>query len=165
MSARTIMLVVSIVSSGLAAGLLFGWLVSVIPGTRRVGDRTYVETMQTINVAIINPAFLIPFMLTPLFLGAAAFAQYRAGNVNRAWMLGAAAGTYLVGVLGVTIGRNIPLNDALDAFDLGGATDRDVADQRRSYEGPWNRWHAVRTVASVAVLALVAATPLMSEGD
>lgn len=165
MSARTILLVISIVSSGLAAGLLFGWLVSVIPGTRRVGDRTYVETMQTINVAIINPAFLVPFMLTPLFLGIAAVAQYRAGNVRRAWMLGSAAGTYLVGVLGVTIGRNIPLNDALDAVDLVGASDDAVAAERRSYERPWNRWHAVRTVASIAVLALAAATPALSEGD
>ncbi len=165
MTLRTTLLVVSIVSSGLAAGLLFGWLVSVIPGTRRVGDRTYVETMQTINVAIINPAFLIPFMLTPLFLGAAAVAQYRAGNAGRAWTLGAAAVTYLVGVLGVTIGRNIPLNDALDAFDLAAASEGEISAERRSYERPWNRWHAIRTMASIAVLGLAAATPLLSEGD
>jgi hypothetical protein len=31
--------------TGLVAGLLYGWTFSVIPGTTRVGDRTYVETM------------------------------------------------------------------------------------------------------------------------
>jgi len=165
MNAPTILLVVSIVSSGLAAGVLFGWLVSVIPGTRRVGDRTYVETMQAINVAIINPAFLVPFMLTPLLLAVAAIAQYRAGNVGRAWTLGAAAATYAVGVLGVTIGRNIPLNDALDAFDLDAASDAEVAEERRSYEQPWNQWHAARTLASTVAFSLAVVAPVLAEGD
>ncbi len=33
MSGRTIMLVTSVLSTGLMAGLFFGWAVSVIPGT------------------------------------------------------------------------------------------------------------------------------------
>ena len=45
---------------------------SVIPGTRRVAATNYVDTMQPINRAIINPAFIIPFMGIPVVLGRAA---------------------------------------------------------------------------------------------
>ena len=89
--------------------------------TLKVGDHTYVETMQDINRAIINPAFIVPFMGVPLALGAASVLHFRTGDTRRGWLLASATGTYLVGVLGVTIRGNIPLNDALDAFDLPAA--------------------------------------------
>jgi uncharacterized membrane protein len=49
MSVRTLLLVASVLSSGLMAGLFFGWAVSVIPGTKLVDDRSYLATMQNIN--------------------------------------------------------------------------------------------------------------------
>lgn len=108
MSANTLLLGTSIIGIGLVAGLLYGWTFSVIPGTTQVGDRTYVETMQRINRTIINPAFIIPFMGTPLALTAASVLHLRSGDAQRGWLLAGATGTYLVGVLGVTIGGNIP---------------------------------------------------------
>ncbi len=80
-----------------------------------MSDTEYVSTMQSINRAIINPAFVIPFIATPAILGGAALLEFRAGNSRRAWCLIAAAATYTVGVIGVTAGGNIPLNNALDA--------------------------------------------------
>jgi uncharacterized membrane protein len=163
MSARTVLVVTSIVSSGLMAGLFFGWQVSVIPGTRRIGDRNYVETMQQINIAIVNPAFVIPFIATPFLLAGAGIVEYRAGNQRRGLTLGSAAAIYVVGLLGVTVGANIPLNKSLDAFDLGDATDSAVADERAGYEGPWNRWHGVRTTASVVASTVAASAALIAE--
>ena len=60
MNANNTLLITGVIGTGLVAGLLYGWAVSVIPGTTRVGDHTYVETMQDINRAIINPAFIVP---------------------------------------------------------------------------------------------------------
>lgn len=158
-------LVTSILSAGLIGGLLFGWTVSVIPGLKGVGDRTYVSTMQSINVRIVNPAFIIPFMLTPVLLAGAAALEFRAGNPRRGWLLVAAATTYLLGVLAVTIGGNIPLNNALDSFDLDAATRSQTAERRSSYEGPWNRWHMVRTLASCVAFALATSSAIVSEVD
>jgi uncharacterized membrane protein len=160
MSPRIIVSISAVLVVGLMAGLLFGWLVSVIPGTSMVEDRTYVRTMQRINVAIINPAFLLPFLLAPALLGLAAVLEYRAGNRRRGSALGAASVVYLLGVLGVTIGGNIPLNNQLDAFELAAATDTAVAQQRTSYEGPWNRWHGIRTAAA-AIAFMVATSALL----
>ncbi len=164
-SNTNLLLVMPIVSTGLAAGLLYGWLVSVIPGTRRVSDRTYVETMQSINLAIINPAFVVVYFLSPVLLAAAAAWQVQIGNHRRALLLGVAAGVYLVGVVGVTVGGNVPLNNELDRFDAVRSTDQQVVDRRRAYETRWNTWHVVRTLSSVAAFALAAAAPTVAEGD
>ncbi len=165
MSVRLVLLIVSLVSAGLMAGLFFGWSVSVIPGLRRVDDRSYVQTMQSINVAIVNPVFVIPFFVTPMFLAAAAIAEYRVGNTRRAWVLGVAAATYLFGVLGVTVGGNIPLNDQLDAFDLPSSQSESLRTARADYEQPWNRWHTVRTVLSVVTFAIAAVAATIATED
>ena len=165
MDLKTALLGGGIVTTGLMSGLLYGWSVSVIPGTRRVSAGNYVDTMQHINRAIINPAFVVPFMGIPLVLGGAAVMQFRAGDHRRGWLLTGATATYLVGVLGVTIGGNVPLNDALDAFDLRGSTSDAIERRRTTYERPWNRWHHLRTVASVGSFALAAAAALVAADD
>ncbi len=86
--------------------------------------------------------------------------EYRAGNQRRAWLLGVAAATYVAGVLGVTAGGNIPLNNTLDAFDLNTTTTSEATTQRTSYKGPWNRWHLARTIASGVSFALAVAGAL-----
>lgn len=165
MNLDQLLLGTGVVATGLMSGLLYGWTVSVIPGTRRVAADHYVDTMQQINRAIINPAFLVPFLGVPAVLGAAAYVQFRTGDHRRAWLLAGAAATYAVGVLGVTMGRNVPLNDALDAFDLQGAGGDAIEQRRTTYETPWNRWHRLRTAASVASFALASAAALVAADD
>ena len=155
----------SIVATGLMAGLWYAWTVSVIPGTRRIPDTTYITTMQNINKAIINPAFIIPFMGIPVLLAGAAIVQFRAGDYRRGWLLTAAGATYIVGVLGVTIGGNVPLNDALEAFDLAGSDEQAIATRRDTYETPWNRWHYLRTAANIGSFVLASAAAIASVDD
>ncbi len=162
MDTKTLLLGTSIVATGLMSGLWYGWTVSVIPGTRRVGDENYVETMQQINRAIINPAFVIPFIGIPVVIGAAAVLQFRSGDARRGWLLAGAAGAYVIGVLGVTIGGNVPLNDALDAFDLEGSDEEAIGARRDSYETPWNRWHYVRTLGNLVSLGLASVAALVA---
>ena len=162
MDFTTVLLGLSIVATGLMSGLWYGWAVSVIPGTRRVADANYIDTMQHINRAIINPAFIVPFVGIPIVIGIAAVLQFRAGDGRRGWLLVGAAVTYLVGVLGVTAGRNVPLNDALDAFDLEGSDVEAVRTRRQTYEGPWNRWHYVRTGANLVSFVLASAAALVT---
>lgn len=106
---------------------------------------------------------------SPVLLGAAAFAQFRAGDQRRGAVLTASAVTYLIGVFGVTAARNVPLNDALDAldaldaFDLEAMTADQIEHRRASYEGPWNRWNTVRAIANVAAFALATTAAVLSE--
>lgn len=163
MSAEKITLVGALLFSGIISGLFVAWAVSVIPGTKLVDDRSYVTTMQQINRAIINPAFLLSFLLPPFVLVASAVVFGRAGMQRRSWLLAASAATYLAGVLGVTAARNIPLNNQLESFDLEQATAAAIARQRADYEDPWNRWNAVRTGAAVASFAFVVVAAVLDE--
>lgn len=162
MTTEHVALVAGLVSTALASGTFYGWRVSVIPGTRQVDDHTYIHTMQHINLRIINPGFLVPFLVTPLLLGVAAVLSYRSGNTGRSVTLGVAAVLYVAGVLGVTAGRNVPLNNSLAALDVDASSATELASARRAYEQPWNRWHAVRTAAGVVAFAIAAAAPLVS---
>ena len=159
---NTVLLGVSMIATGLMSGLWYGWVVSVIPGTRRVSDATYVDIMQRINRAILNPAFLVAFMGIPVLLVVAAILQFRAGDARRGWLVGSAAVVYAIGVFGVTASRNVPLNDDLDAFDLEAADPSAVQVRRQTYEDPWNRWHYVRTVANLAAFVLVSTAALVA---
>ncbi len=152
----------SVIATGLMSGLWYGWTVSVIPGTRRVADANYVDTMQNINKAIINPAFIIPFMGIPIVLGVAAILQFRAGDSRRGWLLAGATATYVVGVLGVTIGGNVPLNDALETFNLAGSDEQAIGTRRQTYETPWNRWHYLRTAANIGAFVLASTAAVVT---
>lgn len=157
MSIETIAVVAAVVISGLIAGFFWGWQHSSVPGLRKVADPTYVEAMQNINAAILNPVFLMAFTGSLLVLAGASVLSWQAGDTRRAWWLGAAAATYAVGVFGVTAAGNVPLNDRLRDFDAASATPEQIAEARHAYEGPWNRLHAVRSLLGVLVLTLAAA--------
>lgn len=158
---KDLSLFTAILFSGMIGGLMFGWTVSILPGLRKVSDLTYVSTMQTINREIINPGFTIPFTITPVVLAVAAFVHFRSGQTRRGWLLASACATYVIGVIVVTVGGNIPLNNTLDEFDISAATSDALSAQRADYEGPWNAWHYARTSASMVALALSAAAALV----
>ena len=74
--------------AGLQAGTYYTWASGVMPGLARTDDRTFVEAMQQINVAIVNPVFLLSFLGAPLVAGAAIVV---ASPSARAWAVAGAA--------------------------------------------------------------------------
>lgn len=141
---------------GVVAGFFYGWQVSAMRGLRVVPDRTYVTTMQSVNRAILNPYFLLPFVGAVLLLSAATVVAFAGGHLARGWWLLAASVSYGVGTFGVTVAGNVPLNDALARFDLAAAEDEEVSKRRDAYEGPWNRLHRLRTVANLVAFTCAA---------
>lgn len=146
-SIKSFTLFVAVALTGLSAGLFYAWAVSVIPGTRKIIDITYLESMQSINRAILNPAFFLVFIGSPLALAISTIQQFNAGKSF--WMLLAATLFYLVGTFGVTAFGNVPLNDALDALNLAELSENKLTAFRKSYEQKWNRLHFIRTVFAV----------------
>ena len=165
MQATNLLLIASLIATGLMAGLFYGWVVSVIPGTTRIDDADYVNVMQHINREILAPRFLVAFMGIPLLLVATAVAHFRSGDQRRGTLVAIAAAVYLIGVFGVTAARNVPLNDSLDDFSLSTASPQEIAERRSSYERPWNRWNAVRAAANAAAFGLLAVAAVVSEAD
>lgn len=146
--------------TALSAGLFFAYACSVSPGLERLPDTGYIVAMQSINRAIQNPVFFTVFLGPLLLLPLSAYLCYAQPVPVRFGLLLAAAAIYYAGVFGVTVAGNVPLNDALEAFDLRSASVGEAAAQRARFESAWNRLNLVRTLASVLVAALSAAACL-----
>lgn len=125
-----------------------------MPGFARLKDKEFVAAMQLCNRAIQNPVFFAAFFGALVFLVIATVLHY--DQSPRFWLLLAATLIYITGVFGVTVAGNVPLNNALDRFDLEAANNEEIARQRASFERRWNYLNTIRTVSSTLVVVLVA---------
>jgi uncharacterized membrane protein len=145
-----VVLVAALVAAGLIAGLFYAYACSVMPGLARGDDKTFVEAMRGINVAIINPVFMLTFLGAPLLAGVAVFLNL--GSRSLPWVI--AGFVCLVAMLLITGALNIPLNNALEN---GGD---DYAAVRARFETAWVRWNVLRTLASTAGFGCLVAAVL-----
>lgn len=156
----TVSLVVATLTTGLTAGLLYGFAHTVMPGLARVDDRTFVAAFQSVDRVIVNPWFLVGYLGGPVFTLLAVPAHL--GPEHRAslpWLATALALHLLV--LGVTARVHLPLNRALHNTPPDSSA-ADLATARGRFEGRWTRWNVFRTVAAVAAFACLAAALLRS---
>ena len=124
---QSITLIAATITTGLVAGLLGAFACAVMPALRGTDDRTFVDVMQRINVAIINPAFMTAFVGGLAFTIAATVAHV--GEDERSVLPWIIAGVILyVVVLVITGVVNVPLNDELTA---AGDPGRDRRPRRR----------------------------------
>ncbi|MYT69633.1 MULTISPECIES: anthrone oxygenase family protein [unclassified Streptomyces] len=141
-------LIVATLITGLMAGLFAAFAYSVMPGLARSSDRTFVEAMQNINKAILNPVFMLPFLAAIPLLGLGVFLAWRGhGRAALPWLI-AALVLYLLAFL-VTSGLNVPLNDQLAT---AGSPDhiKDPAAVRANFESTWTAWNIVRALLHTA---------------
>jgi uncharacterized membrane protein len=145
------LLIAATVTSGLAAGLLYGFACAVMPGLSNVDDTAFVAVMQSVNRSILNPWFLMTFIGAPLLIIASVVGRFVTGGSGPWWPIITALILAMVSVL-ITVTVNVPLNNALDA-----AGSVDPAAVREAFEGRWVSWNIARTVMSTAAFAFLAA--------
>jgi uncharacterized membrane protein len=109
---------------GLVAGVFFAFSSFVMPALKRLPPAHGIAAMQSINKLAVTPAFM-----TALFAGSA---------------------LYLVGAIGVTIARNVPLNDRLATLHPQGP---DAAGRWDEYVTKWTAWNHVRASAALTAAA------------
>lgn len=148
----TVVLVAALVAAGLIAGLFYAYACSVMPGIGRADDRTFVEAMRGINVAIINPVFMVTFLGAPLLAGVAMVVS------PGPWPWVIAGFGCLAAMIVITAVVSIPLNNALDR---GGD---DYAAVRAAFETVWVRWNVLRAVVSTAGFGCLVAAVLTRRG-
>lgn len=165
MSAPNIILLITALSTALITGLWYAYSCSVNGGLGKLPDKEYLSAMQSINRVILNPVFFATFMGTLLLLPLSAWLNYRQQDSTRFILLLAASILYAVGVFGVTILGNVPLNNALDAFPINTASAQDIINQRTAFEKPWNKLHAIRTIVSFIALILVVLACMNNNGQ
>jgi len=153
-SPKSILLIASLLISGLNAGFYYAWQVSVIPGTKKISNSAFLETMQSINRAILNPAFFAIFLGGLLLLIWLTIQLY--GDGRSFYLSLIALALYAFGTLGITVGGNVPLNNMLDAVNLENLDVYTAKQLRHQFEGKWNRLHLMRTLFAVLSFLMLA---------
>ena len=151
---ENIILVLAGTLTALVTGLFYGYSVSVNGGLHRLNDSEYVKAMQSINVVIQNPLFFVSFIGPVILLPLAAFLQRDANPMQFALLL-ASSVIYIAGSFGLTMVGNVPLNERLAKFNASKSSGNEIAQARAGFEKPWNRLHAIRTIASIAASVLI----------
>ena len=145
---------ITMLGCGLMAGLFFAFSISVMNGLARRPPAEGMAAMQAINVAIVNPVFLVVFLGTPLAcLLVAVLALLQWPDPGSLTLL-AGSLTYIAGGFLVTMFINVPMNNRLMALS---ASSPESADYWKDYLRRWTAWNHLRTIASLAALGLLAA--------
>lgn len=136
---------------GLVGGVFFAFSTFVMNALARLQPRDGIVAMQSINIAAINPLFMVALFGTGaacLFVAVSSlFGWQRPDAVYL--LIGSLL--YLIGTVLVTIAFNVPLNDALATVKPDGA---DGANVWARYLTSWTIWNHVRTIAALVAAAL-----------
>ena len=145
---------ITVLFSGLVAGLLFSYSCSVNLGLHHLTDIEYIKTMQAINVEIQNIYFFIVFMGLLLLLPASTWLSCSANKKATFYLMLIATLLYFIGVFGVTMFGNVPLNNLLAKINLANTSEETLSTFRNHFESNWTQYHLIRTSASIVSFLL-----------
>ncbi|POH72721.1 anthrone oxygenase family protein [Arthrobacter glacialis] len=139
--------------AGIAAGVYLAFPALVMPALRIVPARTAVAAMQQINISAMRGPFMVVF-----FGGAAAAAtivvsELVSGAVAEEGPVRIVGAGLALAAVGITIVRNVPLNDQLARITPDSP---DIADRWRSFERSWSIANHARAFASIAATVILA---------
>jgi uncharacterized membrane protein len=142
--------------TGLIAGLFYSYSCSVNLGVSKLSDLEYLKAMKSINKEILNPWFFLSFTGSFVVIPLTTWLYYQSnGPDTSCYLLLGASIVYMVGVFGLTIVGNVPLNNSLDRLELGRVTQQEIKAKRFDFEIPWNRFHFIRMLANVVAFAIL----------
>jgi uncharacterized membrane protein len=145
----------SLVCTGLTGGVYLAFSAIVMPALRTQPAKDAIATMQRINVGAIRPPFMIVFFGGAVASGTLAIMEFASGTLNVPSLARIAGAVLALTSFGITIVRNVPLNNALAAMGSS-ATDSQTTWKR--FDGPWSTANLVRGIAAIAATTLLAAS-------
>ncbi len=136
--------------TGLLAGSFFAFSSFLLPALRRLAAEAGIAAMQSIVASIKRPLFLGVFFATATLAGLLGIAApLRWSEPGSAWLL-AGSLIFLNGAFGVTLMRNVPLNNKLAQVAPDSAAGWRLW---KDYLVEWTMWNHVRTISALAAAA------------
>lgn len=143
---------VAALGCGLVGGVFFAFSSFVMKALGRLQSAQGVAAMQSINIVVINPVFMLAFLGTAVVCAVVAVTALLTWNRPGAGYLLAGSLLYIAGTFLVTMIFNVPRNNALAAVDPASAAGAGVW---AGYLTGWTAWNHVRTVAALAAAGLL----------
>ena len=145
-----ILYILIILQLGLTSGLLFIFSNAVNPGLARLEEEEYYRAMKFINLVILNPIFFFIFIGPVITMPVLTYMSRNDSNSFAAILISTIL--YFLGVLLITILKNVPLNNKLEKLNSNEFDGVDLW-----YKKPWNFWHNIRTLFSIASFVILSA--------
>ncbi len=164
MKTETIILASAILLTGLMAGIFFTWSNAVKPGIGKLSDLEYLRSLQSMNRVILNKAFIGIFLGAIIAVALVPIFHFKIAPNSIFWLLLLAPVTYWIGVFGVTVFGNIPLNEILDKINLESITSEEIKALRTSIEVKWNNLNLIRSISSgITFLLLIVSSQFLNK--
>src|SRR5215510_6262323 len=144
---------IAAIGSGIVAGVFFAFSSFVMAALARISPPQAVAAMNSINITVINPGFMIAFVGTAVLCLAVGVRSAFTWNDGGAGLIFLASLVYLLGCFGVTMLLNVPLNDQLASITGPAAA---TAFWPR-YLKTWTMWNHLRTIAAALSAVLFTA--------
>ena len=156
-----LLILLAAIGCGLVAGTFFAFSSFVMTALGRIPAAQGIAAMQSINITVINPGFMLAFFGTALLCLALAGLSFFSWDQPGSKLIVLASLLYLLGCTGVTMAFNVPLNDLLAAA-------RPDAPEAHAfwsrYLREWTLWNHVRTLAPAASAVLYTLALLSRHG-
>lgn len=135
---------------GLVSGAFYAFSSFVMQGLGKIPAPQGIAAMQSINITVMRPPFMLSFMGAVLLsIVAVVIAIVRWGRPGSIWLIVGAV-LYVVGCFALTLVFNVPLNNAIAAAD---PATPEAAELWTRYLREWTNWNTVRTIAAAAASA------------
>ena len=155
MKIELIILASAIFSIGLMTGVFFTWSNAVKPGIGKLGDLEYLTALQSMNRVILNIPFKVVFVFSIISVALVPVFYIDLFPKKIFWLYIFTFIIYWVGVFGVTVFANIPLNEKLDKTNLESISTKQIEELRTSIELEWNNFNLIRAVCSAIIFLLL----------
>lgn len=155
MNGWQVVTMITALASATAGGVFFSFSTFTMQGLAGLPDADGMAAMQSINRTAVRPPLMALLFGTATLCAVLAIRGVTTTEAG-SWLLLAGGVLYLLGAVGVTVVKNVPLNNAL--------ADADPSDDRaalwRDYLRRWTRWNHVRTVSCILAAAVLVAAAL-----
>jgi uncharacterized membrane protein len=146
------LILLSALGCGLVGGVFFAFSTFVMRALAALPPPQGITAMKSINIAVINPMFLGPFLGTAVGCAILLVSALLTWQKPGASCVLAGSALYLLGTFLVTVVFNVPRNNALAPLNPASA---ESARFWAEYVAGWTLWNHVRTIAAIAAAILL----------
>lgn len=145
-----ILVILAALGCGLVGGIFFAFSTFIMKALKRLLPYQGIESMQAINIAVINIWFIAAFFGTALVCLVLVISSLLNSGDGSLFLISGGI-IYLIGTILITIAANVPKNNKLEKVDSksveGSALWTD-------YLKTWTFWNHVRTIAALTASIL-----------
>ena len=137
----------------MVTGFIFTYAVVVMPGFSKLSDKEFLKAFQVTDAVIQKrqPLFMLTWMgsiISVLCLISTSIFYF---GILESWNVILIGVFYFLGVQGITILVNLPLNNHIQKLNIEKLNDEILRKERFQFEAKWNFFNKIRTFIAFCV--------------